>query len=118
MSIEQSLLSTEKKKFINPELNSKRQNNFPKQVWTNSSWVTLPSAFLKARHISRPNIYWSLKSPVHSPEDLPGAPLGRLGLGSHHVVDGLDDPRHLRDVNPSVAVHVIHPYKLQDMNLE
>ena len=57
-------------------------------------------------------------SPVHPPEDLPGPPLCRLGLGSHHVVDGLDDPRHLGDVNPSVAVHVIHPKKLQDMNCQ
>ena len=48
-------------------------------------------------------------SPVHPSEDLPGPPLCRLCLRSHHVVDGLDDPCHLGDVNPTVAVHVIHP---------
>ena len=38
------------------EFNSKR-NNFPKQVWTNSSLVTFPSAFLKARKILTHSIH-------------------------------------------------------------
>lgn len=51
---------------------------------------------------------------VHPPEDALGAGLGGLVLvqgdlvGAHHVVDGLDDLGHLGQIDPTVAINVVH----------
>ena len=60
-------------------------------------------------------IYLAIAVHVHPLEDGGSAHLrglvGLAALGPGHPVDGAHDLRHLRQVDPPVAVHVVHAAK-------